>query len=34
VKLPLDSLDGAAAPQAGEGVVLEFPMAHTRIYAP
>ena len=34
VKLPLDSLDGAAAPQAGEGVVLEFPMAHARIYAP
>ncbi|MGJ7555364.1 ABC transporter ATP-binding protein [Variovorax sp. RB3P1] len=34
VKLPLDSLDGAATPQAGEGVVLEFPMAHARIYAP
>ncbi|MDH6169593.1 putative spermidine/putrescine transport system ATP-binding protein [Variovorax boronicumulans] len=34
VKLPLDGLDGAAAPQAGEAVVLEFPMAHVRIYAP
>ncbi len=34
VKLPLDGLDGAAAPRAGEAVVLEFPMAHVRIYAP
>jgi putative spermidine/putrescine transport system ATP-binding protein len=34
VKLPLDGLDGAAAPRAGEAVVLEFPTAHARIYAP
>jgi putative spermidine/putrescine transport system ATP-binding protein len=34
VKLPLNGLEGAAAPQAGEAVVLEFPMAHARIYAP
>ena len=34
VKLPLDGLDGAAAPRAGEAVVLEFPRAHARIYAP
>jgi putative spermidine/putrescine transport system ATP-binding protein len=34
VKLPLDGLDGAAAPQAGDAVVLEFPMAHVRIYTP
>jgi len=34
VKLPLDGLDGAAAPRAGEAVVLEFPTAHARIYVP
>ena len=33
VKLPLNGLEGAAAPQAGEAVVLEFPTAHARIYA-
>jgi putative spermidine/putrescine transport system ATP-binding protein len=33
VKLPLDGAGGAAAPRAGEAVVLEFPMAHARIYA-
>ncbi|WP_062367349.1 ABC transporter ATP-binding protein [Variovorax paradoxus] len=33
VKLPLDGAGGTAAPQAGEAVVLEFPMAHARIYA-
>ncbi|WP_454906326.1 ABC transporter ATP-binding protein [Variovorax gossypii] len=33
VKLPLNGLEGAGAPQAGEAVVLEFPTAHARIYA-
>ncbi|MET3444001.1 putative spermidine/putrescine transport system ATP-binding protein [Variovorax paradoxus] len=33
VKLPLTGLDGAAAPQAGESVALEFPIAHARMYA-
>ncbi|MDQ0589132.1 ABC transporter ATP-binding protein [Variovorax paradoxus] len=33
VKLPLNGAGGAAAPQAGEAVVLEFPTAHARIYA-
>ena len=33
VKLPLSGLDGAAPPQSGERVSLEFPLDHTRIYA-
>jgi putative spermidine/putrescine transport system ATP-binding protein len=34
VKLPLTGLAGGAAPQAGDLVSLEFPIAHTRIYTP
>jgi putative spermidine/putrescine transport system ATP-binding protein len=33
VKLPLTGLNGAAAPQGGEPVSLEFPVAHARMYA-
>ncbi|WGT62351.1 ABC transporter ATP-binding protein [Variovorax paradoxus] len=33
VKLPLTGLNGAAAPQGGESVSLEFPVAHARMYA-
>jgi putative spermidine/putrescine transport system ATP-binding protein len=33
VKLPLTLLNGAAPPQPGEAVQLEFPAAFTRIYA-
>ncbi|MDR6885552.1 MULTISPECIES: ABC transporter ATP-binding protein [Variovorax] len=33
VKLPLTGLNGVAAPQGGESVSLEFPVAHARMYA-
>ncbi|MEJ1171387.1 ABC transporter ATP-binding protein [Variovorax sp. CCNWLW235] len=33
VKLPLTGLNGAAAPQGGDAVSLEFPVAHARLYA-
>jgi putative spermidine/putrescine transport system ATP-binding protein len=33
VRLPLTGLDGAAVPQGGESVSLEFPVAHARMYA-
>jgi putative spermidine/putrescine transport system ATP-binding protein len=33
VKLPLTGVGGAATPQAGDSVALEFPVAHARMYA-